>query len=280
MSTGPHFPDPSRATLNPVDAPHLAPMREVSPVQPVALPPLALGVLVSGSGSNFQAILDAIHQGRLHASVKVLISNRADAYALERARRAGIPAQVVAQRQFSSRRDFEQALLDILQAHGVECVALAGFMRVLTGHFLSAFPGRVVNIHPALLPAFPGLHGPRQALAYGARVAGATVHLVDEGVDTGPILAQGVVPVLDDDTEETLAARILTVEHQLYPHVLQLIAERRFRVEGRRVRILDAAQHETMAAPDTEDSSQRASAESIKVSSEGVSSEERISRLS
>lgn len=219
-------------------APAFTPLVEPQPALPQAIPaPLTLGILVSGSGSNLQAILDAIQAGTVHARVALVVSNVSDAYALERAQRAGIPTQVISHRHPQGRPGFEQALIEAFRQVGVEWIALAGFMRVLTGHFLQAFPGRVVNIHPALLPSFPGMHGQAQALAYGVRLAGATVHLVDEGVDTGPILCQGVVPVLEDDTEETLKARILQLEHQLYPRALQLLASGRVMVEGRRVRL-------------------------------------------
>jgi len=201
---------------------------------------LQLGVLVSGSGTNLQSILDAATSGAIDVEVRVVISNRPKARALERARAAGVPALCVSHRKFETREAFEEALVEALGERGVEWVALAGFMRVLTPRFLGAYPGRVVNIHPALLPAFPGTHGPRQALEYGAKVSGCTVHFVDEGTDTGPIIAQAVVPVLDDDTEESLAARILEQEHRIYPWALQLIAGGRLVREGRRVRVLDA----------------------------------------
>ncbi|MFN7142877.1 MAG: phosphoribosylglycinamide formyltransferase [Myxococcota bacterium] len=193
-----------------------------------------VGVLVSGRGSNLQALLDAARDPSYPATIAKVVSNVPGAYALERAAAAGVPTAVVPSRG-RPREDFER---DLLAALGpVEWVCLAGFMRVLTSTFLDAFPHRVLNIHPALLPAFPGTHGPRQALEYGAAVAGATVHLVDIGVDTGPILAQGTVPVLPDDTEDTLAARILTVEHRLYPLALRWAAEGRVHVHGRHARI-------------------------------------------
>ncbi len=188
---------------------------------------IKLGALVSGGGTNLQAILDAIGRGELDAAMTVVVSNRAEAGALERARRAGVPAEVVSHRDFPTREAFDAALVDTLRRHGVECVVLAGFMRIVTPVLLSAFPDRVVNIHPALLPAFPGAHAQAQALAYGVRVTGCTVHLVDAGMDTGPILAQTAVPVRDDDTLESLTARILVEEHALLPAVLQWIAEGR-----------------------------------------------------
>jgi phosphoribosylglycinamide formyltransferase-1 len=196
---------------------------------------LQLGVMVSGSGTNLQSILDAAGSGKIPVAVRVVLSNRPRARALERARAAGVPAVAVSHRKFDSREAFEDAVLEVLREHGVEWVALAGFMRLLTGHFLGAFPDRVINIHPALLPAFPGTHGQRQALEYGARWSGCTVHFVDEGTDTGPIIAQAVVPVLDDDDEEALGRRILAQEHRIYPWVLKLLAEGRVRREGRRV---------------------------------------------
>jgi len=200
---------------------------------------LQLGVLVSGSGTNLQAILDAAGQGQIDVEIKVVISNRPRAGGLDRARAAGVPAVVVSHKKHDSRESFEQALLDVLREHGVEWVALAGFMRILTSHFLRGFPQRVVNIHPALLPAFPGTHAQRQALEHGVRFSGCTVHFVDEGTDTGPIIAQAVVPVLQGDTEESLGARILQQEHRIYPWVLQLLAAGRVVREGRQVRIVD-----------------------------------------
>ncbi|MBX3187450.1 MAG: phosphoribosylglycinamide formyltransferase [Labilithrix sp.] len=202
---------------------------------------LVLGVLVSGSGTNLQALLDAVKAGRLSAKIGVVVSNVATAKGLDRARAAGVPAVVVDHKAFADRAAFDAAVVEVLRAHGATCVVLAGFMRLVTPVLLDAFPHRVVNIHPALLPAFPGVHGPAQALAYGVRVAGCTVHLVDAGMDTGPILAQATVPVLDDDDEASLAARILEKEHELLPQVVQWIAEGRVEVapggEGKRPRV-------------------------------------------
>lgn len=200
--------------------------------------PLRLGVLVSGSGSNLQAMIDARAQGRLEAEITLVLSNRPKAYALERARAAGLATAVVSHRRFADRASFEDALVAELRAAKVEWIALAGFMRVLTSRFLSAFPQRVLNIHPALLPAFPGVDAQRQALEHGVKVTGCTVHLVDEGMDTGPILAQVPVPVLDDDDAETLAARILAEEHRIYPAVLQRIACEGVVLDGRRARFV------------------------------------------
>ena len=197
-----------------------------------------VGVLVSGSGTNLQAILDAERAGELgSAKVVLVLSNVAGVRALERAKAAGVTTEVLAHKGFSSRQAFDEALIGKLREHGVELVALAGFMRLLTPAFLGAFPGRVMNIHPALLPAFPGIHSQKQALEYGARVTGCTVHFVDDGCDTGPIIAQAAVPVLDGDDEATLGARILVEEHRLYPAAIRAVADGRVRVEGRRVKI-------------------------------------------
>ncbi len=192
-------------------------------------------VLVSGGGTNLQALLDA--RDDLGAELCVVVSNRADAFALERARRAGVEAMCLSHKDFATREGFDGALRDALLARGVELVVLAGFMRVLTPVFLDAFPDRVINVHPALLPAFPGVDAQAQALAYGAKVTGCTVHLVDAGVDTGPILAQAAVPVRDDDTVETLRARILAEEHRLLPAAVRDVAAGRVTREGRRVRV-------------------------------------------
>jgi len=193
--------------------------------------PFVLGVLVSGSGTNLQAILDAIAAGTLEAKVGVVISNVATAKALERAKAARVPAIVVDHKAFSSRAAFDAAVVEVLQAHHVDCVVLAGFMRIVTSTVLDAFPNRVVNVHPALLPAFPGVRAQKQALEYGVAVSGCTVHFVDAGTDTGPIIAQAAVPVLDTDDEASLSARILEKEHELLPMVLQWLAEGRVVVE-------------------------------------------------
>ena len=196
---------------------------------------LRVGVLASGRGSNLQALIDSSLKGKIDVEVAVVVSDVADAQALERARGAGIPAVHVPPGRFRTKLtpEAEQQYVAVLDEHGVEVVVLAGFMRILHDDFLNRYSGRVVNVHPALLPAFPGLHGQRQALDYGVKWSGATVHFVDAGVDTGPIILQAAVPVLDDDTEETLSARILEQEHRIYPEALQLIAERRLRVDGR-----------------------------------------------
>jgi phosphoribosylglycinamide formyltransferase-1 len=200
------------------------------------------GVLVSGSGTNLQAILDARARGDIGAPIRVVISNKPGVRALERAEAAGVPTRVLLPRDFDGREAYDAALAAALVEAGCDWVVLAGFMRLVGRGFLEAFGGRVVNIHPSLLPAFPGLHAQRQALDYGVKIAGCTVHLVDEGTDTGPIIAQAAVPVLDDDDEESLAARILAEEHRIFPATLAAIAEGRLTVESpaggrRRVRV-------------------------------------------
>jgi phosphoribosylglycinamide formyltransferase-1 len=195
---------------------------------------LRLGVLVSGNGTNLQAILDATRAGRIDADVAVVISNQPGAYALTRAQTAGVKAVSLPHKGFASREEFDAALAEELRREGVEWVVLAGFMRLLTPGFLAAFPGRVINIHPALLPAFPGTHAIRDALAYGVRVTGCTVHLVDEGVDTGPILDQRAVRVEDGDSEETLAERMHRAEHELYVDVLARLAQGRLQLPAAR----------------------------------------------
>jgi phosphoribosylglycinamide formyltransferase-1 len=194
-----------------------------------------LGVLISGSGTNLQAIIDAIEAKRLAAEIRVVISNRREAFGLERARRHGIEALYLDHRGYADREAYDRALLEILERRGVELVILAGFMRLLSPLFVRAYRHRIMNIHPALLPAFPGLHVQKRALEYGVRFSGCTVHFVDEQCDEGPIIIQAVVPVLQDDTVESLAARILKEEHRIYPRAIQLYSEGRLRVEGRRV---------------------------------------------
>lgn len=196
---------------------------------------LNIGILVSGAGTNLQAILDACAEGSLKARVVCVVSNQAEAYGLERARLAGIPALCLDHRGFAGRRSYDEALVEELRRHDVELVVLAGFMRIVTSVLLDAFPMRVMNIHPALLPAFPGLNVQRQALQYGVKVSGCTVHFVDAGTDTGPIIAQACVPVLEHDTEETLTQRIMEQEHRIYPEAIRLYAEGRLKVVERRV---------------------------------------------
>jgi len=196
---------------------------------------IALGVLVSGSGTNLQAILDRAAAKRLDARVAIVVSNRPGVRALERAAAAGVPTCVVDHRTFARREAFDAALVEKLRQADVELVVLAGFDRLVSRVLLGAFPQRVINIHPALLPAFKGLHAQRDALEYGVKLAGATVHLVDEETDHGPIVVQGAVVVRPDDTEETLRERILAIEHEIYPAAIQLFADGRIEVRGRRV---------------------------------------------
>ena len=201
--------------------------------------PLRIAVLGSGKGSNCQSLMDAIEAGKLHAKLVCVISDVENAFILERARRAGIPAFFISAAPFKTKLEgeAERKYIETLKKHGAEVIALAGFMRIVKKGLLAAFPQRILNIHPALLPAFPGMESWKQALAYGAKVAGCTVHLVDAGTDTGPIIVQRAVPILEDDTPESLHARIQIEEHQAYPEALQLIALGRIRVEGRLVRI-------------------------------------------
>ena len=201
--------------------------------------PLSLGVLISGGGTNLQAIIDAIERQELPAQIRVVISNRSDAYGLVRAQRHNLPTETISHTDFASREEFDQHMVTLLKERRVELVTLAGFMRLLSPEFIQAFPHRILNIHPALLPAFPGLHAQRQAIERGVRVAGATVHLVDDEMDHGPIIMQAAVPVYPDDTEESLSARILTQEHRIYPASIKLFAEHRVAVQENRVIIRD-----------------------------------------
>lgn len=194
-----------------------------------------IGVLVSGSGSNLQSIMDACGRGEIDGAVAVVISNDPDAYALTRARSQSIPAAVIPHKDYPDRESFDRELVRVLHEHQADLVALAGFMRVLTPWFLQQFPARVINIHPALLPSFPGLHVRQKAIDHGVRISGCTVHFVDTGVDTGPIIIQAAVPVYPEDTEEELKDRILDLEHRIYPKAISLFAQGRLRVEGRKV---------------------------------------------
>lgn len=197
--------------------------------------PPAIGVLISGRGSNLQAIIDAIARGRLDARMALVISNRADAPGLERAAHAGIETRVMLVKEYRDREAYDLALAAALKAHGVRLVCLAGFMRLLGPGFLNAFPHAVLNVHPSLLPAFPGMDAQRQALEHGVRISGATVHLVTTELDAGPIVMQAAVPVLEEDTVETLSARILIEEHRIYPEAIARILGSGWRIEGRRV---------------------------------------------
>ena len=203
---------------------------------------LAVGVLASGRGSNLQALLDACARPAFPARVVVVISDRERSLALERARTAGVEALWMNPKDFTDRETFDLALVRELQARQVGLVCQAGYMRILSPVYIRAFAGRSLNIHPSLLPAFPGLHAQRQALEHGVKVAGATVHFADEGVDSGPIVLQAAVPVAPDDTEETLSARILAEEHRIYPEAIRLFAEGRLRIVGRKVIVNAEAQ--------------------------------------
>ncbi len=196
---------------------------------------LTIGVLVSGNGTNLQSIIDRCNDGSLTARIGCVISNNADAFALERARKHGIPTIHLNHREFSGREAYDATLIKVLRDHGVDLVILAGFMRIITPVLIDAFPNAIMNIHPALLPAFPGLHAQRQALEYGVKISGCTVHFVDAGTDTGPIIMQAAVAVDTDDTEESLSARIQLEEHRIFPLAIQLYAAGRLTVEGRRV---------------------------------------------
>ena len=197
-----------------------------------------IGVLVSGRGSNLQAIMDRIADGYLPLKIAVVISDKSDAYALERAQNAGIKTVAVERKGCASKDEFEAKITAALEEAGCELVVLAGFMRILSGGFVNKWHHKIINIHPALLPSFPGLHGQGQAVAYGVKFSGCTVHFVDEGTDSGPIILQKVVPVLDDDTEDTLADRILVQEHIAMPEALKLWAEDKLEINGRKGKVL------------------------------------------
>jgi phosphoribosylglycinamide formyltransferase-1 len=196
-----------------------------------------LAVLASGRGSNLQAIIDAIEKDALDAVLAVVISNKADAPALDRARKHGSPAVFLDPKAATGREDYDGIILKELRSRDVELVALAGYMKIVTLALVEAYANRMMNIHPSLLPSFPGLSPQKQAIDWGAKVSGCTVHFVTEGVDAGPIILQAAVPLLEGDTEETLAARILVEEHRIYPQAIQLFAQRRLSVVGRQVRI-------------------------------------------
>lgn len=198
-------------------------------------PPLVLGVLASGHGSNLQAIIDAIEAGNLKAKVGIVLSNKKKAHALKRAKHHHIPFRYLDPKVCPSREGYDTILLDLLKTHHVELLILAGYMRLLTSTLVKPYHGRIINVHPSLLPAFPGLHAHRQALAYGVKVSGCTIHFVDEKMDHGPVIAQVAVPVFFGDNESSLSERILVEEHRLLPRVIQQYSEGRLRVEGRLV---------------------------------------------
>ena len=194
-----------------------------------------IGVVVSGRGSNLQSIIDHIAEGKLNVEIAVVVSDHREAFALERAAKAGIPTAVVERKGCKDKAEFEDKIDAALRDAGAEVVVLAGFMRILTGHFISRWENKIINIHPALLPSFKGVDAQGQAVDYGVKIAGCTVHFVDEGTDTGPIILQKAVPVFDDDTEETLAARILIEEHKALPEAIQLWADGKLAIKGRKV---------------------------------------------
>jgi phosphoribosylglycinamide formyltransferase-1 len=197
-----------------------------------------IAVLVSGGGTNLQSIIDSVESGHINIEIALVLSNKEGVFGLERAAKNEIPTAVVKHGEFPDRKSFETKLIEIIDGHGVDLVVLAGFMRVLTPHFVNHYHHRIMNIHPALLPSFPGTNGQKQALDYGVRFSGCSTHFVDEGTDTGPIILQTVVPILPDDTEKDLSARILAEEHRIYPESLRLWSEGRLLIEGRKVRIL------------------------------------------
>lgn len=200
---------------------------------------LKLGVFASGNGTNLQAIIDSIKDGKLDASIEVVVSDNGTAYALERARHHDIPVFIVNYKSFPKREEAEKRVIAELKKYDVGLVVLAGYMKLLSGRFIEAFPMRIMNIHPALLPSFPGMDVIRKALDHGVKFTGCTVHFIDEGTDTGPIIIQAVVPVKDTDTEETLAQRIHEQEHIIYPAAIRLFAENRLLIKDRRVSVKD-----------------------------------------
>ncbi len=200
--------------------------------------PLPIAVCVSGSGSNLQSIIDRIEDGTLDAEIRVVLSNRQGAYGLERAAKHGIPARVVEHTQFPSREEFDLEMVRIFKEAGAEAVILAGFMRILTPAFLNAFPDKILNIHPALLPSFPGVHGQGDAADYGVKLSGCTVHFVDEKMDHGPIIIQAAVPARPGEGGDELGARILKLEHRIFPQAIHWLAAGRLKIEGRHVRLM------------------------------------------
>jgi phosphoribosylglycinamide formyltransferase-1 len=198
---------------------------------------IKVGVLISGRGSNLQSIIDASQKGEIPARVAIVISNKPDVYGLERAKKHNIPTAVFEPKKFKDKNTYELEIVKELKKHKVDLVCLAGYMRIVGPVLLEHYPGKMMNIHPALLPSFPGLHVQKAALDHGTKISGATVHFVDEGCDTGPIIIQAAVPVLENDTEESLSARILEQEHKIYPQAIKLYAEGKLKIEGKRVRV-------------------------------------------
>jgi len=196
-----------------------------------------IGVLVSGRGTNLQSIIDAIREGKIEGRISIVISDNRKAFALKRAEKSNIETRYIDFKSFKNREDYDKKIVEYLKEKNVDLVVLAGYMRILSPYFIKMYKNRIMNIHPALLPSFPGLHAQRQAVEYGVKVSGCTVHFVDEGVDSGPIILQKAVEVEDSDTEESLAERILKEEHQIYPRAIQLFSEGKLVIKGRKVYI-------------------------------------------
>ena len=194
-----------------------------------------IGVLASGRGTNLQEIIEAVEEGRIEGEISIVVSDNPDAYALKRGKQYNIDTQYIDFKEFKSREDYDKKVVECLKEKEVELVVLAGYMRILTPHFIKTYKNKIMNIHPALLPSFPGLHAQRQAIGYGVKVSGCTVHFVDEGMDSGPIILQQAVEVKDDDSEESLAERILREEHQIFPQAIQLFSQGRLIIKGRKV---------------------------------------------
>ncbi|WP_333785226.1 phosphoribosylglycinamide formyltransferase [Thermocrinis sp.] len=204
-----------------------------------------IGVLVSGRGSNLQALIDAYKAGKIEGSIALVISDNPNAYAIERCKRHGIPYQIVLRQDFTSKKDFEREMVRLLKEREVELVVLAGFMRVLSKEFLDAFPMRVINIHPSLIPAFQGLNAQKQALDYGAKITGCTVHFVSQELDNGPVIIQACVPITPEDTEDSLSEKILKFEHKILPQAVKWISEGRVKIDGRKV-VVEGAVYGTL----------------------------------
>ena len=194
-----------------------------------------IGVLVSGSGTNLQAIIEAIEAGKIEGKICIVISDNPNAYAIKRAKKYNIKTQYINYKEFSNREEYDKKIISVLKEKDCDLVVLAGYMKILTPYFINAYKNKIMNIHPALLPSFPGLHVQKKAIDHGVKVSGCTVHFVDEGLDSGPIIIQQVVEVKDDDTEESLAERILREEHRIYPRAIQLFSEGKLIIKGRRV---------------------------------------------
>ncbi len=194
-----------------------------------------IGVLASGRGTNLQAIIEAVEKGRIEGEISIVVSDNPDAYALKRAKQHNIETQYINFRSFKNREDYDKKVVECLKEKKIDLVALAGYMRILSSYFIKAYKNKIMNIHPALLPSFPGLHAQKQAVEHGVKVSGCSVHFVDEGMDSGPIILQKAVEVSDNDTEESLAEKILKEEHQVYPRAIQLFSEGRLVIKGRKV---------------------------------------------